>query len=136
EQRPREILEQKYCLGGRRGDGPARDADDTAGRLVEAGNDAQERGLATAGRTNHDGKLAVADVERNVLQGCDVAPAGGREMPRYALDADDRRALHVRKSIPALQPYFSSQASVTMQAKFRHAAIHTMRARGQGYVTR
>jgi hypothetical protein len=44
------------------------DMDRAGGRRFEPGDDAQKRGLATAGRSQKYAKLAVADLERNVLQ--------------------------------------------------------------------
>ena len=46
-------------------------------RLDEAGDDPQGRGLAAAGRAEQDQKLAIADVDRNVIDRLEVAVAFG-----------------------------------------------------------
>ena len=53
------------------------DGDGAGGRAVEAGDEAQERGLAAAGGADEDHELAVLDVERDVADDLGVAEGLG-----------------------------------------------------------
>ena len=51
--------------------------DAAGGRLIEAGEDVQERRLAAAGRADHRDELALANRQRDVLQRFDGAEGAG-----------------------------------------------------------
>ena len=65
------------------------------GRL-EAGQHAQERGLAAAGRAQQGEELALVDVEADIVDGVDVA-----ELLGDVLDLDERLGVRV---LPGLDP--------------------------------
>ena len=55
-------------LGPQRVDDPAVDRDLAGGDLLEAGEHAQQRRLAAAGRADEDDELAVADLDGDAVQ--------------------------------------------------------------------
>ena len=62
---------------------------DAGGRLLEVGDDAEQRGLAAAGRADQRDEVAGLDVEVDVRQRLD-RPVGGLEGQRKVADVDDR----------------------------------------------
>ena len=62
------------AVGGRDGvDHLAVDGEFAAGRPLEAGDHAQQRRLAAAGRADEDDELAVGDLQIDVVQHVDAA---------------------------------------------------------------
>src|SRR5712692_10242020 len=73
---------------------------DAAARLdVEAGDGAQQRGLAAPRRTQEADELALVDLERDVVEGGE-----GAELLGEALNAEVGRRLRVRLALPPRAP--------------------------------
>src|SRR5258708_6120919 len=73
-------------------------------RIDEAGNDAQGCGLAAAGGTEQDEELAIGDVERNIIDGLEVAIALGDAGQPQARHRQTTRPMSTKRSVSSMAP--------------------------------
>ena len=85
-----------------RGDVALAEPHAAGGRLDEAGDDAQGRGLAAAGGAEQHQELAVGDVERNVVDGLEVAVALGDAGQLQARHRQTTRPILTKRSVSSI----------------------------------
>src|SRR5260370_27225910 len=86
------------------------------GWLDEAGDDTQCRGLAAAGRAEQDEEFALGNVERNIIDGPEVAVGLGDATQPQARHRQTTRPILTKRSVSSMAPPINTICSTDTAA--------------------